>query len=312
MLDCDWSSDVCSSDLSDSDELALQAETALGGAAVADPGFQQALIQVALNTQANAGGSATNTMFFNDSGVEMRSLLLREIGVSGGFTLPILPMLSSVRVGANIKEVIGETFVKRIELRDIQDGRDIWEDILTEFKGSRRRTNRFNVDLGVSVAPIPWLTVGLSARNLLPMEFDFQEPALVEKYRTHTQYKAGAGVSLGGIFRAEIDADLRKLGLDQLRDVRSQLVSAGAELNLFTILKIRAGVYGDLAMKSPKTVVTLGVGISLFGYVKVDVFGQIAATRDQIEQASQFNGSGSDFIPSRAGAGATAGVNLKF
>ncbi|MBI2931590.1 MAG: conjugal transfer protein TraF [Planctomycetes bacterium] len=294
----------------DNDELAFQAEQALGGAAVADPALQQALIQVAQNTQANAGGSEFSTLFYNGSGVEMRSVLMREVGISAGFAVPILPILSSARVGISLKEVMAQTFVTRITLKDLEDGMDVYERLPREFDENREQTNKFNIDLGAAVSPLPWVTVGLSARNLIPMEFDFASPSLVDKFQIDPQVKVGLGFTPLGMLRLGIDADLNEIDLDMIQGLRSQVLAGGFEVDLLPV-RLRGGVFANLGAPDPQPVYTFGVGLNLM-VLTVDVFGQMAATKEQIEQASTLNASDSVFVPSRLSAGATVGLNLGF
>jgi hypothetical protein len=293
----------------DNEELAFQAELALGGGGVGDPAFQQALIQVAQNTQQNAGGSDLNTLLFNGSGIEFRAVLLREIGLSAGFELPIIPSFTSVRVGATLKEVVAETFVTRVAIRDIEDGSDVVDRVRKEFDENRRRTSRFNIDLGAAVEPLPWLTIGLSGRNLIPMEFEFASPSLVDAYRVESQFKLGVGVAFGPV-RAAADVDLRRLDVDQVGGLESQMVNAGVELS-FLIFKLRAGAFANLAAPDVDPVYTAGLGVRVLVF-QLDAAGELSARKEKVESASQVNGSDTVYLPSRFGGSVTLGVSLKF
>lgn len=297
--------------VADNDELAYQAEQAVGGAGVADPGFQQALVQVATNTQANAGGDPLNTLFYNGSGVEFRAIRLRETGISAGIGIPLpgLPLLSSARVGISLKEVIAETFVSRVTIKDVEDGTDIAKKLLREFDENRRRSSHFNIDVGAALQPLPWFTIGLSGRNLIPMEFDFAQPALVEKYTMDPHWKLGVGFEPLGILRAAIDLDLSRTTLDEVGDLRSQLLAGGVELAL--PIRIRAGAFANLGSDERDPVYTFGVGLDLF-VLKVDVNGQMATHRTRIEQDSPYNTSGEVEIPTRMSLSASVGLDLRF
>lgn len=297
----------------DADELAFQAEQALGGAGVADPALQQALVQVATNTETlgTTTNDPLNTLFYNGSGVEFRAMRIRETGVSAGIGLPIpgLPLLSSARVGVSLKEVIAETYVSRVTGRDIKDGTDIAEKMLRDYEENRRRSSHFNIDVGAAFQPLPWVTIGVSGKNLLPMEFDFAQPALAEKYTMQPQWKLGLGVEPLGIVKASLDLDLRQIKMDEIGNLKSQMLAGGVELNL--PIRVRAGAFANLGSDDPNPVYTLGLGLNLY-VLNLDVNGQMATHRTNIEYDSPYNSSKEVEIPTRMSLSASLGLNLRF
>lgn len=290
----------------DNDELALQSELSLGGTALDDPATRQAIV---LATQAMlAGAAAADTLFFNDSGIEFRAVIMQEVGVAIGVPIPILPMLSSFRVGIALKEVIAETFVERITLQEIEDGADIVDEIKKRLDENRERVNKFNIDAGLAISPIPWLTVGFSAKNLLPMEFEFEEPSLVDKLEVRPQYKLGAGLSLMGMLKVSADLDLKELDMDQIGGLDTQLLSGGVEFGI-GVVSVRAGAFGNLAAEDTNPVYTFGVGVGFAG-LTLDINGQLATEKIKIESESATTDELE--IPSRLSLSASLGFDMRF
>lgn len=295
----------------DVEELAFNAQQSLGDQAISDPAFQQLLLASALASQnASAGG---DTLFFNNSGAEFRGILMRETGVGVGIPLSVLPIpfLSTINVGIALKEVIGETYYARVTMKNIEDGDDLYQETLRQFSENRTRSNKFSMDLGVSWSPIPWLTAGISARNVVPMKFDWDGPG--GEFEVKPQVRGGVGVSLpGGLVKIGLDMDLLEIDLsDYVDDLDVRQLALGAELNL-GILKLRSGFFDNIANSETGTVYAGGIGLSLFGWLTVDLNGQIALAKTKIEVSDPNGGTSTLQVPERVSLSASVGVNLGF
>lgn len=286
----------------DADELAYQSQTALGDAAISSPAFVAALCAIAQATQANAGGSDAATLLYNGSGVEIRSLRRRETGVS--FGLPVLPVLNA---GITLKEIITDSYYTKMTLREIGDGTDLVERVFKEYDRNHKRSDDFNVDLGVSASPLPGLTLGLAARNVVPMTIDSAGP---EDIRLDPQFRFGASFAPIDNVRVGADIDLRENGSDLVKGYRSRMAGAGVEAGI-SILRLRSGFFDNLASSRSGGVFTAGAGLKAL-FCTIDADMQMSRRRTEIEAPSSANGLPKVEVPARTGFSVTAGVNLPF
>ncbi len=287
----------------DAEELAFQAQTALGDAAISDPKMQEALCAVAQATLAGAGGAASNTLYFNGSGVEIRSILQREIGIS--FGLPLYP--SILNVGIGLKEIITDSFYRRITLKEIDEDDDLLGRVKDEYKENSKRSNDFNIDLGATVYPLSWLTVGLSARNLIPMTIDIAGPG--GDIHLDPQVRMGAAARVS-ILRFGFDLDLTKDDSELLQGYESQTLGFGMEIDLW-VLQLRGGWFDNIASSTSKGVFTGGLGLNFYLF-KLDIAGQLALSEVKVKPADPAAGDNEQLVPERLGVGVTLRVDLPF
>lgn len=292
----------------DADELAFQAQQSVGDAGISDPTFQENYLAVVNATVANAGGSSGNTLYSNGSGIEISGIRLRETGVSLGLPLHLiaLPGIPSLNLGVALKEVIGETFREVITLRDLQDGSDALEEALKNKSANTTRSNKFNIDAGLSIRPIQEVTLALGGRNLLDMDFDVE--GTTEDFHVRPQYRIGLATTALGFATLAVDYDLTKNDFDGLDGYESQLLSAGLELKIL-FLNLRLGTFTNLESDESDPVYAAGLGFDIFG-LKIDVGGQISSAKQEVEVDS--SGTGSEEIPERVAVSAGISLDLRF
>ena len=236
---------------------------------------------------------------------------MRETGISVGVPLSIIPIpfFSTINVGIAIKEVIGETFYAKVLLSDLPDGESIVGDVRRQYKENRERSNQFSMDAGISVSPLPWLTAGISAKNLIPMHFDSK---FGEDIDIGPQVRMGVGFTPLGLLKIGMDVDLLENDLDQFVDgLKSRMGGAGVELTL-PFISLRTGMFTNLSnVASSGGVWTGGIGMNL-SIIHIDINGQLALSETRIETGSLINGTDSVRVPERFSASVSVGMELKF
>ncbi|HVE43214.1 MAG TPA: conjugal transfer protein TraF [Planctomycetota bacterium] len=287
----------------DADKLAYQAQQALGDAAISDPAFINAMTILAAGTQPGS----SNTFYDNPSGMMLRAVAQVEAGIS--LALPVLPTL--LDVGVSFKEVISETSFTTVTFAD-KDSEDKLSDRIKDdlTKDNRKRTTKFNMDLGVRGTPFEWLTLGLAARNIIPMDLAFAGPG--GKIHMDPQVRFGAMVRPINLLRLGFDVDLMENESPVLPGYTIRHFGAGAEINL-SVLKIRVGYDDNLAFSKDHGRLCAGLGLDFFGYLLIDIGVQASLTKTEIQAAKVDGSDDARTIPSdRVSAGVSIGVNLPF
>ncbi len=285
----------------DADELAYQAQLALGDAAISNPAFVSSMNAVAAATAANAGGAEADTLYNNPSGFDLRAVLQTETGVSLG--IPLKPQV--LTVGIALKEIITESSFTRVRIQESSEEDDPIETAQDDFDANRKRSNDFNVDLGVLYSPADWARVGLTARNIFPMEIPIAGPD--DRISMKPQYRLGAAVSPIGLLNFGLDVDLSKNDSPFFGSYSSQMIGGGMEVDL-SFLKLRGGLFDNIA-ESGGFVYTGGFGLKIF-FLCLDFSGQMSSDRVKIEE-SDSEGSGKNY-PEGAGAAASISIDLRF
>ena len=294
----------------DAEELAFHAQEALGDEAISDPAFVQAMESIAAATNANAGtGSSSSTLFFNGSGIEMRGISIQEIGFSASY--PLLPGFLSV--GATVKQLVGETFRTEIPLDQLEEGNALLDELLESVGQNGKKTTRMSIDLGVTVRPLDFLTIGLVGRNLLPAEFEYSGTS--DSFTLAPQFRLGVGITTFGILNIAFDIDLLETELDVLINGQPQrYFGGGVEIDLGGDLfgfKIRAGGSTDLAAADMAPLWSLGLDLKFLGFF-LNVNGQMATSTVSVESASTVNGTESVSIPEQLSGSLTLGFEVSF
>lgn len=280
-------------------ELAFQAEQALGST-LADPTIQDAIKNVAGATVSNAGGSSTNTILNNNSGIKFTGVLLKEVGISVGVPLPI-----GFNGGIAVKQVTGETFVVDVKMKDIVDGTDIFKDLTDKFDDNTKTTSKFNLDVGAGFSLLG-LNAGVVYKNVLPMEFDVKGGG---DFRVKPQLRGGVSFAPLGLIKLAADIDLLENRVSSIKDFRSRMLGAGVEVDPGFLFKFRLGGFDNIASSKTGMTYTGGLGAGL-GPLYLDLNGQISTGKEKIESA---NGTtSSKKVPERVGLALNFGFNLKF
>lgn len=286
----------------DSDELALMSQVQLGDAAISSPEYQSALRQAVRSTLANAGsGDVTNTLYFTESGVELLSLIQGETGVA--FGLPVIPTV--LHAGISLKEVIFESFYRRIRASDSEDD-DLDETLRDEFRKNRKRDQEFNIDLGFSFTPTDWLSLGLSVRNLFPMEAKIAGPR--RTIEVDPQARLGVAARPLSWLRVGVDFDLLENDSDLLEGYESRFLGLGAEISLWAF-RFRGGYMDNVASSKTKGALTAGLGVEIY-FFTLDLAGQVGLNENRLSPESIDGQDQAEEFFDRAGGALTIGFNF--
>ena len=282
----------------DADNLAFHAQQSLGDAAISDPAFIAAMVALAQGT----GG--TTSLYDNPSGVFFRALAQAEAGIS--FALPLLPTV--LDVGVSFKEIISESSFRFVSYAEKDSGTDVNDSVREDLlKNNRVRSNHFNMDFGARVMPLEWLTLGLSARNVIPMDIKYGGPG---RMRMEPQMRFGV-MANAGILKFGADIELLENESPVLPGYKMRHVGVGLEFD-FPVFKLRLGYAENLAFSPDHGRLTVGFGFDLGGFV-IDIGAQASLTEITTENAT-LDGSESKqtFFSDWVSAGVTIGVNLPF
>jgi hypothetical protein len=287
----------------DANKLAFQAQQSLGDAAISDPAFVNAMTILA---QGTAPGAAT-TLYGNPSGILVRALAQVEAGIS--LAIPVLPTL--LDVGISFKEVISETSFTTVTFADKDDDDNVTDRIRDDLtKDNRKRTTKFNMDLGIQGRPFECLTLGLAARNIIPMDLAFAGPG--GDLHVDPQVRFGAMFRPIGLLRLGFDVDLMENESPVLPGYTIRHFGAGAEINL-SVLKLRVGYADNLAFSKDHGRLCAGLGLDFLGYLVIDLGVQASLTKTEIQAAKVDGSDDARTIPSdRVSVGVSIGMNLPF
>lgn len=283
----------------DAGNLAYQSRVALGDAAISSPAFIDAMVALAQGT-----GGATN-LYNSPSGVFLRALAQVEAGIS--FALPVLPTL--LDVGVSFKEIISETSFRFLSYAEQDGGTDIGEAIRDDLlKNNRVRSSHFNMDFGARVMPLEWLAMGLSVRNLIPMNIKYGGPG---RMHLDPHVRFGAMASALGFLKFGVDVDLVENESPVLPGYKTRNVGVGLEFDL-PVIKIRVGYADNLAFTPDRGRITAGIGFDVFGFI-LDIGAQASLNEITVEEAT-LDGSkpARTFFSDQVSAGITIGVSLPF
>jgi hypothetical protein len=276
------------------DELVFQAEQA--GVNVSNPAFQDFVAEILQQTADNAGGGGGDLFSANESGADLRAVLLEEYGI--GYSQPLFGLVS---VGATAKLMYGTTVFEQFTLRRLGD----FDDILGELADGENREEsvEFGLDLGVLVQPVDWISVGVVARNINEPEFDFEGPG---RYQVDRQLRGGVGVRpFGGLILA-LDLDLLKNETDALPGFESQIIGGGIEYPLLDVLFLRLGASANLADENEAPVIHGGLGLRI-ARVQIDAAVMVSTEFSDIDTDGD---SDSMDAPEKAGLSLFIGVNV--
>lgn len=197
----------------------------------------------------------------HDGTLEFNGLEVTEIGLSlgrkfGDFSFGVTPKMMAVK-----------SYTGSESLRDnIDDLGDVL-DAITE-QGEVDHGSDLNVDLGMVYRLTNRWQLGLVHRNAISQDYKNNKG---ETLSLEPQTRAGIAYN-GSVLTFGVDYDL--VENDSLTDKgdKSQMLAAGAEIDIFDFLQLRAGYATNLADTRSKTLdqYSLGVGLQIIA-VHVDI-----------------------------------------
>jgi hypothetical protein len=289
----------------------LAVEALRSGVNIQDPRMFATLVQIAGATAANNVPNTQMTLDQNGSGISVRALAQIEAGVA--FGLPLLPTL--LDVGIAFKMIYNEASFASRSIAQLSNGK-IGSSIVDDFKSNRIGSSDFNMDLGARFMPLEWLTLSLSARNLIPMDIPVGGFAGGTYHQDPIVRFGAMGMALGFI-RVGMDIDLTEQASFDLSGYAVRRFGTGVEFDLpaligFPLMVIpRVGYTDNLAMSGETGWITGGLAIKIFAFT-LDLGAQMALDQAQFKAASSFSGSAAKSYPAGGSVGVTLAVDLPF
>ncbi|OHB75949.1 MAG: hypothetical protein A2Z34_01225 [Planctomycetes bacterium RBG_16_59_8] len=246
------------------------------------------------------------TLAGNSSGVLVRGIMIKEVGISYARKL----FGDFLNAGVTLRVMEGTTYINFFSFEDLEEG-DEFADEIRDRKNTKSSVG-FAGDIGLSMNLSDLLTVGAVVKNIGSPSFEFKTPAApypqdrsIDDFELDPIFRVGAAFRPFGWLTLSADADLTKTDSGVLEGFDSQFVGAGAEVSLLGILKLRGGMYDNIAADEQDPVVTAGIGLN-FALVAIDVAGAMSLDKEDISVGSDDD----EEIPKAAGA--SASITVKF
>lgn len=254
-------------------ELAFQAMES--GANVDDPLFRNLYRQIILNTyRRNA------TIDQNTSGYVIRSITFGELNLSYGQAL----LENILAFGINIKAVEVRLSEEYVTLGRLENGNTILNSLFDYVTDKDRIVQRFNIDLGCTLRPLPGLSIGLYAKNLIPYSYRYPSGETVD---IHTQFRAGASYSYEDYITIAVDIDLNRIHYDTVQGYRARNIGGGFQFSPvskqfpFGVL-LRFGALKNLEDEQQDGLFTSGLSFQ-YWKLSLDINGAVSFARVQIQ-----------------------------
>ncbi len=273
------------------EEFVYQAEQ--GGVNTGTTAGQDLLTRIVEGTTAG-GTTVDNFISTNQSGFRTRGLGIAEAGIT--YAHPFLD--GRVAIGGTLKAMYGVTYSKLYGLQDLVEGSEVFTEVWD--REHREESVQVGVDAGVTALPIDLVAVGIVGRNLNQPTFD----ARGKDYELDPQVRAGVAVFPLDWVTLAADMDVLKNDSEALAGYESQTVSGGAEVALFDILMLRAGLSKNV-LTSEGLTYHFGLGLHT-GPLHVEIAGAASADTTPVENLSD-----DVEIPDRAHAAAMVEVTIE-
>ena len=209
---------------------------------------QDLLIAIVENT-----ASGDSTLAENGSGSLTAGVFFGQ--VAGSYSHKILDNLS---VGGNLKYMTGKTSLTFIGIQEIQDGRDLVDDLFDS--NNTESVSAFGVDLGVMWRPAAAWSLGLVGTNLNSPSFDFSND---RSYDFNPLFRAGGTWTPVKWFNAALDVDLNKVDSELLPNLEYRFVNAGVEFLAGRWVAFRLGAFDNTASDNSDPSITAGLGLGI-------------------------------------------------
>jgi len=176
-------------------------------------------------------------------------------------------------------------------------------------------SNNFNFDLGARLMPLDWLTLSLSARNVIPMDIPVGGPGAGTFHQDPIIRFGAMGMALGFI-RVGMDIDLLQQSSFAVTGYNVRRFGMGAEFDLpaligFPLMIIpRIGYSDNLAMSNEAGWLTAGLALKIFAFT-LDLGAQMALEQAQFKSATSSGGAAKSY-PAGAIVGLTLAVDIPF
>lgn len=287
----------------DAERLVFQAQTA--GVNTGDTEFQNAVINVVQATFNADGADPTlaSSIQNNQTGTRLRGAFVGEAAI--GYAIPIGDWLS---VGATVKAMHTTAYADAFTLEDLGNEDNFFDQLVSEE--NREESVDWGVDVGVLVRPVHWLVLGVTGKNLNQPEFDFKNG---DTFTLDPQGRAGIAILPFDWLTLAADVDLFTNHSDIIPGHESQLIGGGAEINLYHLVYLRAGLSKNLKRSDNDLYLHAGVAVRIW-YFSLEAGAVVPADLDDIDEISDIYDKVENLedVPARVGASVMFGFNLPF
>lgn len=255
--------------------------SATGAITPLSPGQAATALTTSLVDAFNNGGTISN----NRSAVMIKNVAFAEIPVSYGHAID-LGDSAKLGIGGSLKAVRGRVYQTRVRLIE-GDESVTSDDIVDAMQDNYEESTNVTFDLGTQFRYADWLTIGLVGKNLTSPAF--KSPVLKDQ-KSRFVDKNGIIEGQPGFTGRQRDADVKlkpqaRLGvafdptswltiaadLDLTEnetvlstvDYKSRQLGGGIELHPLSWLKIRGGLYKNIANSEIGPVATAGLTIGI-------------------------------------------------
>ena len=217
---------------------------------------------------------SAHTIDNNLTSILTKSLAYVEVPVSYGYPLA-LGNFGTLGIGGSLKVVEGRVYQTQTFLYQSNGVKS--EDIVSDMTKNYKDSTNFGIDIGVLWKYQRWLNVGLIAKNLNTPEFD--EPNLKDKSgneipntggktKLNPQVRIGVDIDPFDWLSFAVDMDLTNndtilANVPGTADYTTRNLGGGVEIHPADWLKIRGGLYENLAESDIGPVATAGLTIGI-------------------------------------------------
>ncbi|WP_447970442.1 conjugal transfer protein TraF [Nitrospira sp. M1] len=183
--------------------------------------------------------------------LQVNFLEARQVALSYAYAL----WEKKVSLGVTAKVIQGVAYNRGIDVDNAEDDFDLSD----ELKNSKT-SYEFGIDVGALIRPLPWLQLGVVGKDLNTPSFNAPGGGT---FKLRPQVRGGLALQPFSATTITFDADITK-NKTLLPDIRSRVLSLGAEQGLFEVVFLRAGVLKDVEDAKSQFTPTAGVGLRLW------------------------------------------------
>lgn len=239
--------------------------------AMRQAGIQGAAVQQVVGTFLNVAGGTGQSLSNNATFVSLAGFGLAEVPVSYGYSIN-----EHWAVGTTAKGLVGRVYRNEVSIFSNNATESLHQTV-------DNYTQSFDVGVDVSVAArTDYLQAGFIVRNI--NQPTFEAPTVNGHSYDSVVLRPQATISESIVpcdwFTLAMDLDLNSIETTT-PGYRVQRLGAGAEINPWHVLALRAGAYRNIADGDAESVLTLGAGINLWA-VRIDAALAASMRRVQV------------------------------
>ncbi|HHL40971.1 MAG TPA: hypothetical protein ENJ37_10740 [Deltaproteobacteria bacterium] len=220
---------------------------------------------------ANSGGSFAD----NTSRLLFKGIGVIEVPLTYGYALN-----DNFAIGGNVKYMKGRTYNTAVKVFNTDFG-----DAVDKARDDYTDSTNFGIDVGALYRVSgDTFRIGLVGRNINSPKFDMKRllPGDDDYIKEKAQARAGLAYQPWDFLVLAVDIDLTENETTVSSVYKSRNLGGGAEINIWDFLKLRGGLYKNLAESDIGLVYTAGLGIQIWKF-RLDVGGAMASKSSTID-----------------------------